>query len=121
MTQNIDIKYVLRKPKFPLIGNFEGHFISAKNTRELSRKLSKISLKDDFYDFLDITAEGWALSTEYMAISPLTEKKRWTKKEIIALFNERKNLELSDGKMYSEKSLSSKRVDKIIYDLVEMS
>ena len=121
MTQNIDIKYMFRKPKFPLIGSFEGHFISAKNTRELSRKLSKISLKDDAYNFLDITAEGWVLYTEHMIISPVTLKKRWTKKEFIALFNERKNLDLSNGEMYSEKSLSSKRVHKIIYDLVEMS
>ena len=112
---------MFRKPKFPLIGNFEGHFISAQNTRELTRKLSKISLEDKTYNFLDSTGEGWAIYTEHMVISPIATKKRWTKKEIIALFNERKNLELADGEMYSEKSLSSKRVHKIIYDLVEMS
>jgi hypothetical protein len=56
-----------------------------------------------------------------MVISPLTFKKRWTKREIIKLFNERENVELGEGKKYSERSLSAKRLDKIIFDLVEMN
>jgi hypothetical protein len=56
-----------------------------------------------------------------MMISPLTIKKRWTKLEIIKLFNERENVEVGEGKKYSEKSLSAKCLEKIISDLVELS
>lgn len=115
------LQYFLRKPEYPVLGNFEGHFISAKNKSEFRRKLAKISLKKDTkYNFLDYKAEGFCLDTKLNFISPMTMKKRWTKREIIALFNERENTELADGRLYSEKSLSSKRVNEIIFDLVLM-
>lgn len=105
-----------------MIGNFEGYFIGAQNAHELSSKLAEIQLDEDkSYNLLDFTGEGWSLYTAQMAISPLTAKKRWTKLEIIKLFNERKNTELWDGKKYSEKSLSAKRLDKVISDLVDIS
>ena len=56
---------------------------------------------------------------QHMAISPLTAKKKWTKKEIITLYNNRENPS-SGEKQYSEKSLSAKRFDKIFTDIVEM-
>ncbi len=105
-----------------MVGNIEGNFIGAKNDQELSCKLAEIQLSEDGrYDLVDFTGEGWSLYTSKMIISPLTNKKRWTKLEIIKLFNERGNTELGEGRVYSEKSLSAKRLDKIISDLVEMS
>jgi hypothetical protein len=107
---------------FPMVTNIEGYFIGAKTPRELSIKLRKIQLdRDKSYDLVDFTGEGWSLYVPKMVISPLTSKKRWTKREIIKLFNERQNIELAEGKKYSEKSLSAKRLDKVISDLVEIS
>jgi len=118
----MELRYFFRKPTFPMVGNIEGYFISAKNAKELSSKLAEIQLnKDGSYNLVDFTGEGWILYTAKMIISPLTIKKRWTKLEIIKLFNERKNTELVEGKKYSEKSLSAKRLGKIISDLVDMS
>ena len=105
-----------------MVSNIEGYFVGAKTPKELSIKLTKIQLdRDKSYDMADFTGEGWSLYLPKMVISPLTLKKRWTKREIIKLFNERENIELAEGKKYSEKSLSAKRLDKIIFDLVEMS
>jgi len=105
-----------------MVSNIEGYFVGAKTPKELSIKLTKIQLdRDKIYDMVDFTGEGWSLYLPKMLISPLTFKKRWTKREIIKLFNERENIELAEGKKYSEKSLSAKRLDKIIFDLVEMS
>lgn len=116
------LQYLFRKPAFPMVGNIEGYFIGAKTPKELSIKLRKIQLdQDKSYDLVDFTGEGWSLYVPKMVISPLTLKKRWTKREIIKLFNERENMEFAEGKKYSEKSLSAKRLDKIIFDLVEMS
>jgi hypothetical protein len=116
------IRYLFRKPTFPIIINIEGFFIGAKTLKELSNKLTNIQFDSDkSYDLVDITGEGWSLSTPKMVISPLTFKKKWTKRQIIKLFNERKNIELAEGKKYSEKSLSAKRLDKIIFDIVEIS
>jgi hypothetical protein len=62
------LNYIFRKPKFPVICNFDGILIAAK-------------------------------------------------REIIALYNSRKN-SFSDGNQYSDKSLSAKRFDKIFTDIV---
>ncbi|MFW5860661.1 MAG: hypothetical protein ACOCWZ_00305 [Spirochaetota bacterium] len=118
----MELQFFLRMPKFPMVGNIEGHFIGAGNARELSCKLAEIQLnEEEGYDLVDFTGEGWSLFAPEMIISPLTIKKRWTKLEIITLFNERKNVELGEGRVYSVKSMSSKRIGKIISDLVAMS
>jgi hypothetical protein len=56
---------------------------------------------------------------KHMAISPLTIKKKWFKKDIIALYNGRKNTG-SDENQYSNKSLSAKRFEIIFKDIVEL-
>ena len=105
-----------------MVTNIEGHFIGAKTPKDLIRKLTKIQFDPDkSYGMVDFTGEGWSLYAPKMVLSPLTLKKRWTKREIIKLFNERENIELAEGKKYSEKSLSAKRLNKIISDLVEIS
>jgi len=109
-------------PTFPVALSTNGVFIGAKTPEELSIEVEKLHLdQDTSYDLVDVTGEGWSLYALKMVISPLTFKKRWTKREIIKLFNERINIELREGRKYSEKSLSAKRLDKIIRDLVEIS
>jgi hypothetical protein len=49
----------------------------------------------------------------------MSTKKKWFKKDIIALYNGRKN-PISDGNQYSDKSLSAKRFEKIFKDIVEL-
>ena len=118
----MELRYLFRKPAFPMVTNIEGHFIGTNTPKDLIIKLGKIPLdQEKSYDMVDSTGEGWSLYSPKMVISPLTMKKRWTKREIIKLFNDRENTELAKGKKYSEKSLSSKRLDKIIFDLVDIS
>ncbi|HHD56981.1 MAG TPA: hypothetical protein ENK89_04815 [Desulfobulbaceae bacterium] len=117
-----ELQYLFRKPKFPLIISIEGHFIGAKTPADLLKKLSRVPFGDSaYYQAIDKTGEGWNFSPEQRLLSPLTFKKRWTKKEIISLFNQRINKEDGQQEQYSEKSLSSKRLDRIITDLVKLS
>ena len=105
-----------------MIAKIEGHFIGAKTHKDLCTKLSKIPLgQEEIYDMADYTGECWSFYVKHMMITPFNLKKRWTKLKLVQLFNERKNAELSEGKKYSEKSLTSKRLDKVIYDLVKMA
>ena len=88
----MEFRYLFRKPTFPLVGSVEGHFIGAKKPKDLSSQLVKIQfIKDESFNLVDITGEGWSLYTAEMMVSPLTIKKRWTKLEIIKLFGESKN------------------------------
>jgi hypothetical protein len=114
------LNYFLRKPKYPVICDVDGSVIAAKSEKSFLKYLAEISIDPEKkYNLLDANAEGWVFMPQYMAVSPLTLKKQWSKKELIAIFNNRKNL-LPDGAQYSEKSLSSKRYDKIFGDIVEL-
>lgn len=118
----MELQYLFRKPAYPVVALIEGHFVGAKTQKALAGQLARIPFENEkSYDMVDSKGEGWSLYTSHMLISPLTTKKRWTKKEIVEMFNKRGNLELAGGKMYPVKSLSAKRLDRIISDLAEMS
>lgn len=114
------IKYLFRKPIYPVICDIEGNVFAAKSDKSFAKGLSDISLDPEkTYDLVDSTAENWMFSPKHMMVSPLTFRKHWTKKEIIAAYNGRKNSS-DDVKLYSEKSLSTKRFDKVFGDIVDL-
>jgi hypothetical protein len=82
---------LFRKPKFPIICDIDGYVIAAKSISGFERQLSTCNIcKVSRYPIVDITGEGWSFYPEHMAISPLTTKKKWFKKEKITLID-RKN------------------------------
>ena len=114
------ISFLFRKPKFPIICNFNGIVMAAKSLKSLEKKLKKIPIDTEkYYDIVDVTNEGWGFSAKHMVISPLTIKKKWFKREVIDLYNKRKNSS-KQGKEYSIKSISSKRFDKIFTEIVDL-
>jgi len=115
----MEVSFFFRKPKFPIICNFDGYVVAAKSINSFGNEVSKIELSaDTSYPVIDCAGEGWAFYPEFKTISPLTTKKRWIKKEVIAIFNGRKNN--SSNILYSDKSLSAKRFDRIFQDIVEL-
>ncbi len=117
-----ELQYIFRQPKFPLTVSIEGYFIGAETPADFLEQLNRAPVDEKgIYDLVDGTGEGWSFSVEQMVISPLTLKKRWTRKQIISLFNQRINKEPGQQELYSEKSISSKRLDRIIADLVRLS
>lgn len=119
---NTSLQYIFRQPRFPMIGSIEGYFIAAKTAKDFIEQLQRVPFqKKGLYNIADRNGEGWRFSVEHMTISPLTLKKRWTKKEIIALFNQRKNKDVGQQELYSEKSISNKRLDRIVADLVRLT
>ena len=114
----MDVKYILRKPEFPIIINLDGHVIAA-TPQSLPKQLSCLGLSaDSSYDVIDQSGEGFGLfvSDVIFGVSPLVMKKTWTKLELIRLYNGRKN-KTADEPAYSEKSLSAKKVVRIISDI----
>ena len=114
------MKYLFRKPAFPVICNIDGFVFAAKSEKTFVKHLSEAIMEPGkTYDLVDSTGEGWLFSPEHMIMSPLTLKKRWSKKEIVALFNGRKN-RTSESSLYSDKSFSAKRFEKIFGDVVDL-
>jgi hypothetical protein len=55
----MELRYLFRKPLFPMVTNIEGHFISTNTPKDLIIKLEKIPLdQDKSYDMVDFTGEG---------------------------------------------------------------
>jgi hypothetical protein len=114
------VQFLFRKPKYPVIVDIDGDVICGRSAIALAKRLSKlISLQEKSYDAIDSTGEGWSFYSDKWVLSPLCIKKRWTKLEIIRLYNNRKN-KTSDHINYSEKSLSSKRLDMVFNDIFEL-
>jgi hypothetical protein len=114
------LNYLFRKPEYPVICDIDGYVVAAKSEKSFVKYLSDVRLDPEkTYNLIDATAEGWVFVPKHLMISPLTFKKHWSKKEIISIFNGRKNP--SSGEVqYSEKSLSSKRFDRIFEDIVDL-
>jgi len=113
----VTVSFLFRKPKFPIICDIDGYVIAAKSISGFEQQLSAYNIyKGGRYPIIDITGEGWSFYPEHMVISPLTMKKKWFKKDVIAIFNNRKNN--SSNVIYTEKSISAKRYDKLFQDIV---
>lgn len=119
MNDTLKINYFLRKPAYPILIDIDGLLICGKSGKDLLRKLNKAVLPSDkVYPIIDNNVEGFAFHHNSWIITPLTTKKKWTKIEIIRLYNNRTNQ--NDGSLpYSEKSLSAKRKNQIFDDIIK--
>jgi len=66
---------------------------------------------------VDAAAEGFAFYPKMMLISPFVTKKRWTKTEVITLYNDRKK---PDAPEFRPVSLSNRGFDRVVHELVQL-
>jgi hypothetical protein len=112
----MDVQYLYKKPVFPVICNIQNNLIAARNHEALVHLLEKFTFSEEEYEIVDFAREGWEFYPNNNIVSPLTSKKQWNKKELIALYNN------SNGvtEKYPEKYLSNKPFDFIFMDLVKL-
>ncbi|MEJ2725019.1 MAG: hypothetical protein P8175_10325 [Deltaproteobacteria bacterium] len=115
------IRFIFRRPKFPVICDAQGVLIGAQTAKQLHDQIRSIELSQgEQLPVVDATGEGWVLHIDLMILSPLTFKKRWTKKEVIELFNKSQTAKQA-GLEYPLRSLSSKRFDRIAGEIVKLA
>jgi hypothetical protein len=86
------LRYLFRKPLFPIICNIDNYVFSARTEHDFLKKITTLKFDQKLqYDVIDFNIEGWSFVPDLMVISPLTIKKNWTKKEINDLVNNRNN------------------------------
>lgn len=117
--EEIQFKILFRKPICPLIVISKDHLEAAFNIHELAvHCVSAIPEKDNkFVRAIDLSGEEFWYYPNNWTITPGFHFKKWTKKKIIELYNG--ILEDSDKK-YSTKSLSNKKLTRIISDICEL-
>ncbi|TWT52261.1 hypothetical protein [Allorhodopirellula solitaria] len=115
------LSYFFRSPKYPVIVDVDGALVVARSAKSLYLRLVRFDLVEKkSYDALDKTGEAWALviSQETGVLAPLNFSKPRTKLELIRWFNNRKN-KPADEVAYPEKSLSSKKRDRIVAEIAD--
>lgn len=114
------VQFLFRRPKFPVICDAKGVLIGAETPKQLSDQFRQIELSpEEQIPLIDAAAEGCVLNINPMIVSPLTFKKSWTKKEVIEVFNESKTAGQA-GLEYPTSSLSYKRFDRIVREIVKL-
>ena len=73
----------------------------------------------NYIQVVDSTGSEFWYSPENYVLSPGFAFKKWTKKKIIETFNSYENTK-DTMQQYSMKSLSSKRLEKVIRDICEI-
>jgi len=114
------IQYLFRRPVFPIICDLDGALIAARSHRGFVPQVGQADVQPGkHYTVIDATGEGWSLVSDCMVVSPLTFRKRWTKKRIIELFNN-SDTAAKAGMAYSTRSLSSKRLARVVADITAL-
>ena len=117
----IEFNIILRKPKYPVIIVSANRLYSAFNIKQLAESCISSTLMENksYIQVVDSTGSEFWYSPENYVLSPGFASKKWTKKKIIEKFNSYANTK-DTMQQYSMKSLSSKRLEKVIRDICEM-
>jgi hypothetical protein len=66
------LNYIFRKPKFPIICDFDGDLVAAKSEITFKRQLDKLAIDTEkSYHLISISGEGLMFLPQHMAISLL--------------------------------------------------
>jgi len=114
----IEFAVIFRSPKYPLFVVDKDRLLSAFNIDELADCcISSTPLEGrKIVQVIDSTGEEFWYTPDNYALSPGFSFKKWTKKRIIETYNDSINAQLSE-QPYSLKSISSKKIEKIIHDI----
>ncbi len=117
----MNIHFMWRMPKFPVIVVSGNKLYCALSAQEAAN----IVAAEVFFEgeeeiiLIDVSGEEFPYHRKHSVISPSFMKRRWTKKQIIQLFNSSTNADIGNIR-YSEKSLSAKTYGKIFSDLADL-
>ena len=116
-----EFRIAFRRPKYPVIIVSDERLFSAFSIEPLAIAcLSSTPIAGNSHiQAIDSTGEEFWYSPDLCVLSPGFSFKRWTKKRIIEAFNSSSNA-MESMQEYSMKSLSGKRLDRIIRDICEL-
>jgi len=121
MKQCIKIKIVLRNPLYPVLLISSDRLYSGNNIKELAYSLIASYPLDgeDTIKIIDSAGEEFCYLPDEGIVLPGFTFTRWTKRKIIDLYNGSTNSKETKIR-YSIKSLSSKKLSRIVMDICEL-
>jgi hypothetical protein len=117
----VEFRILFRKPVYPVIVISEDRLMVASNLNKLAKNCLTARMRkgEKVIKAIDSSAEEFWYSPDNFVFAPGFAFKRWTKKQIIELYNDCSNAKELDKK-YPLKSISNKRLSRIIADICEI-
>ena len=110
--------FIFRLPRFPVILDAGETLIHASSRSQLVSRVAKIKFSDNGKkDIIDAQADGFFLYPEKMFVAPAITSRRWTKLQIIELYNTKRN---SGAPELRTSSLGSRSLESIVGEVVEL-
>ncbi len=121
LKEQINFKVLLRSPKYPVIVISDDGLFPAYDIKQLGTLCVISESLDDDYELkvVDSTGSEFKYFPEHTTLMPGFPNKRWTKKQIIEIYNESVNAE-ETGIKYPLKSLSNKKLSLIIGEICDL-
>lgn len=111
------IRFAFRKPRFPMICDFDGDLFAAQSPAALQRRLTGLELLNDRkVRFVDASGESWSFLQNETILAPEFPMRTWRKIEIIRLFNGSRTAS-EMGICYPERRLANRRLDRIVCEI----
>ena len=116
----LELKVIFRSPKYPVIIISRDRLFTGGNHKSIAKALSLASPLDDkkVIQMIDSTGEEFCFHLDLEVLSPGFRFSRWTKKEIIALYNSYQSKH--SDQTYPLKSLSNKRLANIVTEICHL-
>ena len=113
------LRYWPRRPRFPIIVDTGRGLVGASSGTDCAKRIARLGPFDDdaAMPVIDSTSEGFGFYPKMLLITPLTTKKRWTKAEVVALYNDRKKVYAPE---YRPGSLSNKGFERVVSEMVQL-
>jgi dTDP-4-dehydrorhamnose reductase len=113
-----DFGVLFREPIFPVVGIVNDKIVSAFSMETLASILVRFipSSDEDIVKLVDATGEEFWYSGAQRVLSPGFLGKRWTKRQIIDLYNN----QVGSDPRYSARSLSNKRLSEVVAEISDL-
>jgi len=114
----MDFGVLFRRPAFPVVGLAGETLFSAPGLKTLASLLVDLapSSGEDIVKVVDSTGEEFWYSRERHILSPGFSGRRWTKRQIIGLYNNH----VGNDRRYPAHSLSNKRLSEIVAQIADL-
>lgn len=119
--EDINFRILFRLPNYPVIVITDEGLYSAYNIKQLGTLCVISEPIEDSFEVIVIDSSGaeFKYFAEQTTLMPGILNKRWTKKQIIELYNTSVNAEETNIK-YPMKSISNKKVSRIIGEICDL-
>jgi hypothetical protein len=113
-----DFGVFFRAPIFPVVGHADGRLFSARSLKGLIAVLQRLDrpAAEAIVRLVDSTGEEFWYTLELRVLSPGLLFKRWTKRQIIDLYNGHNRM----NPPYPVHSLSNKRLSQIVGEIADL-